>query len=75
MMLVIPFTGEPSAEHLSYTTKIEKNDVNRLDLDSIALVFQMKSISKSRLISKKGRILKSNYDKIEVHIRDIFRFK
>ena len=24
---------------------------------------------------KKGRILKSNYDKIEVHIRDIFRFK
>ena len=75
MMLVIPFTGEPSAEHLSYTTKIEKNDVNRLDFDSIALVFQMKSISKSRLISKKGRILKSNYDKIEVHIRDIFRFK
>ena len=75
MLLLIPLTGELSAEHLPFTTKIENNDVNGLDCDSIALVFQMKSISKSRLKYKRGRILKSNYDKIEVHIRDIFRLK
>ncbi|MFW9866508.1 MAG: type II toxin-antitoxin system PemK/MazF family toxin [Candidatus Thorarchaeota archaeon] len=75
LVLVIPFTGEEAALHLPYTVKIEKNDVNGLTHDSVALVFQMKSISKSRFKYKRGRILKSKYTSIEVHIKDIFRLK
>jgi len=48
MVLIIPFTGELTAERFPYTTKIERSKENGLHSDSIALVFQMKSISKKR---------------------------
>ncbi|MHA2008700.1 MAG: type II toxin-antitoxin system PemK/MazF family toxin [Promethearchaeota archaeon] len=75
MVLLIPFTGILDSGRFPYTTKIERNDVNELDNDSIALVFQMKSVSKSRFKRKRGRITVSKYNDIEVHIRNIFRLK
>ena len=48
MVLLIPFTGTLGSERFPYTTKIEKSNGNGLDSDSVALVFQMKSVSKKR---------------------------
>ena len=73
MVLLIPFTGTLNSGRFPYTTKIEKNNANGLDNDSIALVFQMKAVSKSRFIYKRGRISSSKYDNIETHIKNIFR--
>ena len=73
MVLIIPFTGELTAERFPYTTKIERSKENGLHSDSIALVFQMKSISKKRFKSKRGRISSSKYNNIEIHIKNIFR--
>jgi len=73
MVLLIPFTGELGAERFSFTTKIERSNGNRLKNDSIALVFQMKSISKKRFKYQRGKISSSNYNKIELHIKSIFR--
>ena len=73
MVLVIPFTGELAAARFPYTVKIQKSNVNQLDNDSIALVFQIKSINKTRFKYKRGRISNNEYNTIETHIKQIFR--
>lgn len=73
MVLLIPFTGELGAKRFPFTTKIEKSNGNKLKSDSIALVFQMKSISKKRFKYKRGKISSSKYNNIEIHIKNIFR--
>ncbi len=75
MVLLIPFTGELGAHRFPYTTKIKRNNKNGLSSDSIALVFQMKSISKNRFKYKRGIISNSKYNEIETHIKNIFRLK
>ncbi len=75
MMLVIPFTGVLDAERFSYTVKIKKDNTNKLDSDSVALVFQLKSISKTRLIRMIGRINDPDYKKIEILVKELFRIK
>lgn len=72
MVILIPFTGVLDAERFSFTTKIEKDNINGLDGDSIALIFQMKAVSKSRFRYKRGKISESKYKQIEVHIKNIF---
>lgn len=74
IVLLIPFTGTLNSGRFPYTTKIEQNNVNRLDDDSIALVFQMKAVSKSRFKYKRGKLSSSKYDEIEIHIKNIFEF-
>ena len=74
LILIIPFTGELAAERFPYTTKIERNNTNGLNYDSIALVFQMKSISKSRFKHKIGKISSRKYNEIEIHIKSVFGF-
>ena len=73
MVLVIPFTGELTAERFPFTRKIVKNNSNSLSKDSVALVFQMKSISKERFRRKIGRITNNDYKVIETHIKNIYR--
>lgn len=74
IVLLIPFTGTLNSGRFPYTTKIEQNNVNRLDDDSIALVFQMKAVSKSRFKFKRGKLSSRKYDEIEIHIKNIFEF-
>lgn len=74
IVLLIPFTGTLNSGRFPYTTKIEKNNINKLDDDSIALVFQMKAVSKSRFKYKRGKLSSSKYDEIEIHIKNIFEF-
>ena len=73
MVLIIPFTGVLGSGRFPYTTIIERSRENGLDSDSIALVFQMKSVHKSRFKYQRGRISSNKYNNIEVHIKDIFR--
>lgn len=72
-VLIIPFTKGASALHFPFTVKIEKNNTNKLNYDSVALIFQMKSVSKVRFKKKIGSITNNKYKKIEIHIKNIFR--
>ncbi len=74
IVLLIPFTGTLNSGRFPYTTKVEKNNGNGLDNDSIALVFQMKAVSKSRFKYKRGKLSSRKYDEIEIHIKNIFKF-
>lgn len=41
---VIPFTTGETAKSFPFTQKIQKNSTNLLDKDSVALIFQMRSV-------------------------------
>ncbi len=73
LSLVIPLTSNLETKHFPYTVKIEKNPINELKKDSIALVYQMKSISMERFISKIGRMSTQKYKEIEIQLKDILR--
>ncbi|MFX1394818.1 MAG: type II toxin-antitoxin system PemK/MazF family toxin [Promethearchaeota archaeon] len=75
IVLIIPFTGNVSiVEYTPYTVKIEPDNQNKLSDNSVAMIYQIKAISKSRLKYKIGRLINAKYSEIEVLLKEIFRF-
>ena len=56
MAIIIPITKTAERENLPYTHHIVPNSKNGLSEESIALVFQVRSISKERLVKKLGEL-------------------
>lgn len=76
LVLIIPITGELTINNrFSFTVLIKKDDGNGLNCDSVALIFQIKSVSKNRLRYQIGRINNSQYDEIKVQIKEMFGFE
>jgi len=76
LILVIPITGNLSLLEFSpYTVKIEADDQNNLENDSVALLYQIKTIDKSLLKHKIGRLINEKYTQIEIILKEIFRLK
>ena len=50
MAIIIPFTTNQTLEDLPYTYLVTPSSKNRLTEESIALIFQIRAISKERLI-------------------------
>ena len=73
MALVIPITSNVATGRFPHTVKIEKNPINELKNDSIALVYQMRSISITRFLHEIGRMTKPKYNEIEIQLKDILR--
>ena len=73
MVLIIPLTSSLSISRLPYAQIIRRNNVNNLSDDSIALIFQIRSISKSRLKHHIGRLTNENYNKIKLIIKQFFK--
>lgn len=68
--VVIPLTKQQTATHFSLTLKIPKEPTNGLDMDSIALIFQIKAISTSRFITRFGTIHVSLMQQIDILLKE-----
>ncbi len=57
---IIPFTTQKRALNYDFTLEIPKSKNNGLQLDSIALIFQLRAIDKKRIKDKIG-VLEDKY--------------
>ena len=69
MVVVIPLTTKFESLRFPYTLSIIASSVNSLEQNSVALVFQIKSIDKNRLRKKVGFISASDLKKIDLQMR------
>jgi mRNA-degrading endonuclease toxin of MazEF toxin-antitoxin module len=70
MSIVIPLTSTPEAIRFPFTATIERTNTNMLRNDSVALVFQIRSISNQRLTSQPiGRLSEEKINKIKEIIK------
>ena len=69
---IIPLTSQAKTLKFPYTIFIPKTDHNCLEIDSIGLVFQIRSLSFVRFRKFIGEIENEVFEKIKILIRDYF---
>ena len=60
LIIASPLTSNMQASKLPFSMQIKKSDKNSLNKDSVALILQIQTVDKKRLIHKIG-ILEENY--------------
>jgi mRNA-degrading endonuclease toxin of MazEF toxin-antitoxin module len=75
--MVVPLTSNQDASRFPYSHKITCTSGNGLSADSIALVFQMRTltISAGRFLSKIGVIEQNHFDRIKALIKDYLQLE
>ena len=74
LTLLIPLTSNLEAlKKLPFTIEIKKSHENKLEKDSVALVFQLQAIDKKRLLSQSGNIETDYLQKINDMMRDLLK--
>lgn len=74
MATIIPLTSNVQVmKDIPYTFIINPNNENRLTKQVIALIYQIRSLSKQRFISNRGRLIRDNYNKILTILKDYFQ--
>ena len=68
MLMVAPITSNLSALRFKFAVQIEPSKENGLDLASVVMIFQMRSIDKGRILKKLGKLSDEDIDKIDVEI-------
>jgi len=71
MVIIIPLTKNIVASRFPHTLFIPKSSTNNLSYDSIALVFQMRALDKTRLLNSVGSLENQHLLKIETQLRNI----
>ncbi|MBD3214088.1 MAG: type II toxin-antitoxin system PemK/MazF family toxin [Candidatus Lokiarchaeota archaeon] len=69
---IIPLTAHIAASRFPYTYLIKKTKINNLTYDSIALIFQIRSLSYKRFQTQIGMIDKEDLNRIKALIKDYF---
>ena len=75
MIIVVPLTTNLEALRFPYTLSILENSTNNLSQNSIALVFQLKSIDKKRVNKKIGRLGNQDMTKLEKNLKGLIGFQ
>jgi mRNA-degrading endonuclease toxin of MazEF toxin-antitoxin module len=65
MITIIPLQSNLNVLNIPYTYMIKKNQQNRLKNDSVAVIFQIRSLDYKRFQNKVGIITKTNLAKIK----------
>jgi len=74
MATIIPLTSNIQAlKDFPYTHIINPNNANGLTKQTIAMVYQIRSLSKQRFIHKRGRVIRNNYVTIKTLLKDYFQ--
>ena len=74
MATIIPFTSNIQAlKDFPYTQIINPNTSNGLTTQSIAMIYQIRSLSKQRFLRKRGKIGKIDFGKIITILKDYFQ--
>jgi len=74
MCVVIPLTKTPETEKFAYTYLVSPTTKNGLDEESTALVFQIRSLDKSRLVKKIGSLDESDCKCVAEVLKDLLKF-
>ncbi len=72
LAIVIPISHILHTQRFSYTKLINRSSSNGLNTDSVALIFQVRSVSFDRFISKYGVIENFYWDSIKDLLSDCF---
>ncbi|MGQ4834280.1 MAG: type II toxin-antitoxin system PemK/MazF family toxin [Candidatus Asgardarchaeia archaeon] len=70
LVMVIPLTSNLEAKRFSYTYEIKKTSENGLQCNSIAMIFQLRSLSTKRFLKKLGHIDATTMKRIKIMIKD-----
>ncbi len=71
MATIIPLTSNVQAlKDIPHIYILNPNNSNGLTKKSIAMIYQIRSLSKQRFVSKRGKITRSVYDKIQDTLKD-----
>jgi mRNA interferase MazF len=72
MIGVVPLTTKLNALRYHLSINIKKSLQNKLDSDSVALIFQLRSMDKRRIKTKLGEIEKNYLLEINKNIKEFF---
>jgi mRNA interferase MazF len=75
MALVIPLTSNLKSLRLSHTLNVLPSKKNRLDCESVALVFQLKSVDKRRMIRRIGQLDGADIVQLNEILKDLLSLK
>ncbi len=74
MATIIPLTSNVQAlKDFPYTQIINPDTSNGLTRQVIAMIYQIRSLSKQRFLRKRGRVVKIDYEKIQTLLKDYFQ--
>ena len=68
LIMTIPLTSNLQALRFPNTIEIKKSEMNKLEKDSIALVFQLQSLDRKRFLTKIGEIENSYIKQIKSNL-------
>ncbi|CAG1007241.1 MAG: type II toxin-antitoxin system PemK/MazF family toxin [Candidatus Methanoperedens sp.] len=70
-VLIVPLTSKLKAADFPFSFLIEPDQINNLDVASVALVFQLRAIDKRRLKTKIGKIGRKKGEILKRMLKDI----
>ncbi|MBA7514014.1 hypothetical protein ES705_06032 [subsurface metagenome] len=74
MATIIPLTSNIQAlKDFPYISIITPDKTNGLTKKVIVMIYQIRSLSKQRFLRQRGRIAKSDYDNIQIILKDYFQ--
>ena len=73
MAVIIPITSNIEREKLAHTHRLSPDAKNGLNEESIALVFQIRTIDKKRLIKNLGELGEEDIGQIAGLLKDLLR--
>jgi mRNA interferase MazF len=68
MLMVAPITSNLNALRFKFSVQIEPSDENGLNQTSIVMIFQMRSIDKTRIIKTIGKLSDEDLVKVDAEI-------
>ena len=68
MLMVAPITSNINASRFKFSVQIEHSTENGLTQTSIVMIFQMRSIDKSRIIKTIGKLSEEDLVKVDAEI-------
>jgi mRNA interferase MazF len=70
-VLIVPLTSKLRAADFPFTFIIEPDNLNNLDVVSVALVFQLRAIDKRRMKNKIGKIKQAKLELLKQSLKEI----
>ncbi|MGH9946584.1 MAG: type II toxin-antitoxin system PemK/MazF family toxin [Pyrinomonadaceae bacterium] len=68
MLMIAPITSNLKALRFQFSVRIEPSEQNGLDVPSVVMVFQMRSLDKRRIVRKLGSLSADDLQLVEAQI-------
>tara|TARA_Y100000310_G_C20324543_1_gene642319 strand:+ start:303 stop:632 length:330 start_codon:yes stop_codon:yes gene_type:complete len=73
ILITIPITSNLSTIKYQHTIKIDHSNTNRLNKESVALIFQIQATDKRRLIHKIGSLEQNYINQINTQLKTLLK--